>query len=87
MRREVFEGSVGEAGLAIPRTHDCEALLALLPEQFSTLRRFKRGLVFITEFAVATRYPGENATLRRAAAALRWAVKVRSACRDLLHLE
>ena len=35
---------------------------------------------------VDTRYPGKSATKRQAAAALRWAAKVRDACRKELGL-
>jgi hypothetical protein len=40
--------------------------------------------VFLTRFAVDTRYPGGRAIRREAAAALRWAGKVRAECRALL---
>jgi hypothetical protein len=44
----------------------------------------KRGLEFLTRFAVEFRYPGESASKRQATAALRWATKVRDACRAQL---
>jgi HEPN domain-containing protein len=73
-----------EQGISFPRTHDLEALRALLvPDQVS-LRRFRRGLEFLTRFAVETRYPGESATKRQAVASFRWAAKLRTACRELL---
>ena len=37
----------------------------------------RRGLVFLTDFAVDTRYPGDRTTKRQAAAAQRWAERVR----------
>jgi HEPN domain-containing protein len=73
-----------EFGLAIPRVHNLDDLLNLLLPLQSTLRRFRRGLVFLTDFAVDIRYPGRSASKRQAASALRWAGQVRDACRALL---
>jgi HEPN domain-containing protein len=75
-----------ELGLAVPRTHNLVALLPRLVPQYSSLRSLRRGLDFLTRFAVETRYPGDNASKRQAASALRWAGKVRHACRPLLGL-
>ena len=75
-----------ELGLAVPRTHNLIALLPLLVPHYRSLRRFRRGLDFLTRFAVETRYPGETATKRQAASARRWAAEVRDACRTLLGL-
>jgi HEPN domain-containing protein len=74
-----------EASAKIPRTHDLGALLSLLAPHYH-LPGFQRGLEFLTRFAVETRYPGESASKRQAASALRWAGKVRDACRPLLDL-
>ncbi len=40
----------------------------------------------LSDFAVDVRYPGDNASKRQAVSALRWAGKVRAACRLLLGL-
>jgi HEPN domain-containing protein len=72
-----------EAGQYIPKTHDLDRLLGLLPAHPS-LRPFRRRLLFLNQFAVDTRYPGKDASKRQAAAALRWAGRVRDACRQLL---
>jgi HEPN domain-containing protein len=77
---------MADLGLTIPRTHNLIALLRLLAPHHGTLRILRRGLDFLTRFAVDTRYPGDNATKRQAASALRWAGKVRLACRKLLGL-
>lgn len=50
------------------------------------MSKLRRGLDFLTRFAVDTRYPGESASKRQADSALRWAGKVRGACRTLLGL-
>lgn len=75
-----------EIGQGIPRTHLLKDLLALLLPHHPALGGLRRGLAFLTRFAVATRYPGDNATKRQAVASLRWAGKVRQACRGILGL-
>ena len=73
-----------ELGLTIPRTHILVALLPLLVPHYAPLRSLRRGVDFLTRFAVDTRYPGDSATKRQAASALRWAGNVRDACRTIL---
>lgn len=73
-----------EQGLTIPRTHNLVALLPLLTPHHGSLRSLRRGLDFLTRFAVDTRYPGETASKRQATASLRWTGRVRDACRSLL---
>jgi HEPN domain-containing protein len=75
-----------ELGLAVPRTHDLEDLLDLLLPHHSSLSRHRRGLRFLTGFAVDPRYPLLRTTRRQAASALRWAGQVRDACRAVLHV-
>jgi HEPN domain-containing protein len=73
-----------EIGLAIPKTHDLDNLLTLLLPHHSSLRSLRRGLVFLTDFAVDNRYPGYNASKREVVSALRWADRIRTAIRALL---
>jgi HEPN domain-containing protein len=73
-----------ELGHAIPRTHVLRDLLTLLLPYHASLRSLRRGLIFLTRFAVDTRYPGDKASKRDARAAFRWAGKVRDAVRPLL---
>ena len=73
-----------ELGLPVRRTHDLEALLADLLPHHGELRRLRRGLSFLSDYAVEARYPGRDATKRQMMAALRWAERVREACRSLL---
>ena len=73
-----------ELGLAVPKTHDLDLLLAALMPHHPTLRSLRRGLLFLSDFAVDTRYPGSNASKRQAVAALRWAERVRTPARALL---
>ena len=75
-----------ELGLAVPKTHNLVAILPLLVPHHGTLRSLRRGVDFLTRFAVETRYPGDHASRRQATSALRWAGKVRLACRSLLGL-
>src|SRR4029077_11775056 len=60
-----------ELGIGVPRTHILRDLAGLLLSDFPSLRTLQRGLKFLTRFAVGIRYPGEDATKRQAAAALR----------------
>jgi HEPN domain-containing protein len=73
-----------ELGLFIPKTHNLRNLLILVVPHHPTLRSLRRGLNFLTQFAVETRYPGENASKRQAEAALRWSDQMRAAARALL---
>jgi HEPN domain-containing protein len=75
-----------EQGLTIPRTHLLKSLLVLLQSLYPSLTGLRRGLVFLTRFAVGTRYPGGRASKREAEAATRWATKVRFEARTLLGL-
>jgi HEPN domain-containing protein len=74
-----------EVGAPVPRTHLLVALLKLVSRHYR-LPGLRRGLDFLTRFAVETRYPGKSASKRQATAALRWAGKVRAACRALLKI-
>ena len=74
------------SGLGVPRSHDLDRLFLTLRPAFPTLVKLKRGFLFLSRHAVDTRYPGENATGRQAASALRWAERIRSECRTLLRL-
>jgi hypothetical protein len=60
------------------------AILPLLAPHHPVLRSLRRGLDFLTRFAVDTRYPGDSASKRQAAASLRWAGRVRGACGGIL---
>jgi HEPN domain-containing protein len=75
-----------ELGQPVPRTHVLRDLLALLLPHYPTLRSFTRGVKFLTRFAVGVRYPGDKATKRQTASAIRWAGLVRDACRSHLGL-
>jgi HEPN domain-containing protein len=81
-----LKGLLEELGQTVPKTHDLIALRKLLLPHHPKLRGLRRGLEFLTDFAVDTRYPGDNATKRQAIAAERWASAVRQACRQILGL-
>ena len=51
-----------ELGQAIPKTHNLVTVLHLLVGFHKQLRSFRRGLDFLTRFAVGTRYPGDWST-------------------------
>jgi HEPN domain-containing protein len=73
-----------EQGLTIPRTHILGDLLALLQSDYPSLSPLRRGMLFLTGFAVDNRYPGKNASKREATSALGWAGRVRTAARTIL---
>jgi HEPN domain-containing protein len=73
-----------EGGKALPKIHDLEDLCDQLKPTYPKLGSLRRGLSFLTDFAVDPRYPGNWASKRQASAALRWAEKVRESCRLLL---
>jgi HEPN domain-containing protein len=79
-----LKGLLEEVGVAVSKTHVLNRLLTALLPHVPTLRSLRRGLAFLTNFAVPVRYPGARATKRKAEAALRWAGRVRTASRDLL---
>jgi len=79
-----LKGLMEESGLPVPKTHDLDLLLTRLVPHHPTLRSLRRGLLFLTAFAVDTRYPGNSASKRQAVAALRWAARVRKPARALL---
>lgn len=75
-----------ELGLPVPRIHDLEKLLDLLLPHDSPLRGLRRSSVFLSQFAVDYRYPGESAKTRQAKAALRSVNRVREKLRRRLGL-
>src|SRR6266851_7359653 len=76
-----LKGLLNELGLTVPRTHNLDEILNRLKPHYPALRSLRRGLIFLTEFAVETRYPGNNASKRQAEAALRWSDRVRQEVR------
>ena len=79
-----LKGLLEELGLVIPKIHDLEKLRALLLPHHTSLRPFRRGMLFLRQFGVDIRYPGDWAAKRDAVAALRWAERVRTAARTIL---
>ena len=75
---------LAELGLQVPRTHILKDLLALLLPHHPSLKRLRIGLISLTRFAVATRYPGDSANKRQAASAQRSAGRMEEACRRIL---
>jgi hypothetical protein len=73
-----------ESALRIATPRELDALLTALAPHQPALRPLRRGLLFLSDFAVDTRYPGKWARKRQALAALRWADRVRAEARSLL---
>ncbi len=68
----------------MPRLHNLDDLLALLQPDYPSLLSLRSGLITLSDYAVDTRYPGDNTSKRQATSALRWTEKVRTAARNLL---
>jgi HEPN domain-containing protein len=81
---EYLKALLEELGQGVPKTHDLKNLLDLLRPYHQSLVPLKRGLLFLSTFAVAARYPKFRSTKRQAEAALRWAGRVREKCRQLV---
>lgn len=75
-----------ELGQHIPKTHSLDELFTLLLPSHGKLATVRRGLLFLTDFAVDPRYPGNRTSKREATAALKWANRIRDLCRSLLGL-
>ena len=56
---------LAELGLAVPRTHNLEDLLGVLRPHYPGLFALRRGLLFLSRFAVDVRYPGFRARRRQ----------------------
>src|SRR3954467_5515756 len=64
-----LKGLMEELGLSVPKTHFLDHPFSALASHHPTLRSLRRGLLFLSVFAVETRYPGSNASKRQAVAA------------------
>ena len=84
--KKYLKALLQELGLTVPRSHDLDFLLGELLPHHPTLRGLRRGMKALSEFAVETRYPGENTNQRQVAMAWRWAERVRIEVRSMLAL-
>jgi HEPN domain-containing protein len=82
--RSSLKALLEELGIPVAKSHELDRLLDGLRPHHPGLRSLRRGLLFLTNFAVEPRYPGNNTSKRQATSALRWAGKVRNASRALL---
>jgi HEPN domain-containing protein len=86
LAEKYLKGLMEERGLTVPKSHDLNRLRTEPQPHHPEFKSLKRGLTFLTRFAVDIRYPGDSASKREAKAALRWAERVRVAARALLGL-
>jgi HEPN domain-containing protein len=77
---------VEERAQPVPRTHLLTQLIDLLLPTYPSLRSLRRGVKFLSKFAVDTRYPGRSASKSDAESALSWADRVRTEARTILGL-
>ncbi|HEX3149986.1 MAG TPA: HEPN domain-containing protein [Gemmataceae bacterium] len=76
-----------ENSVNFPKSHDLDRLLLLVLPIHPSLRSFRRGMLYLSEFAVEVRYPEYNASKRQALAAIRWMEQIREECRTLLGIK
>ena len=76
-----------ENGVPFPKTHDLNALAALLPEFLDYPTIFGPMISRLDRYAVEFRYPGASATRELAMEAVEGARAFRDWCRKALHLE
>ncbi len=75
-----------EANIPIPRSHDLKELLALIVPTVPLWQVWEPDFSEISKHAVATRYPGDSATLDTAGHAMQICDQVRHAIRAQLKL-
>jgi HEPN domain-containing protein len=82
-----FKARLAEAALPFPRTHDLPALLHLLLPIEPLWKSYEPTVKALTDYAVSFRYPGDNATLGEAKAALKHCRSLRLEARRSLGLK
>ncbi len=76
-----------EAGLMFPKTHDLEVLLNDVSALEPLWSGYLPAVRFLTQFAVAFRYPGNSATPAEVRQAVRYGRSVRREFRSLFGLK
>ena len=76
-----------EANITFGKIHDLAALLDQSLDGESTWERFREDLAYLSDFAVAFRYPGESADAESASDAQRYCRRFREAAREALGCE
>ncbi len=77
---------LAENALYIPKIHELDELLDLLPSSAASLKKYRRRLRTLTAYAAEYRYPGKKATARKARSAAQWTAAIRDAVRVILGL-
>jgi len=75
-----------QKAVPVPRTHDLAVLVELAQPELNALLLQKPELEILSGYAVASRYPGDNATKAQAHQSLRIASSIRKSVRQLLGL-
>jgi HEPN domain-containing protein len=82
-----LKGRLCEAGMEFAKVHDLTSLLNDVLQVEPGWERFREDLAYLSDFAVAYRYPGESADKATAADARKRCRKFRLAARASLGLE
>lgn len=75
-----------EANIEFGKTHDLSALLDLALPAEPLWEKFRRDLAYLSDFAVAFRYPGDSATREQAKDAIKLCRTFRMALRRSLNI-
>ncbi|MCX7016398.1 MAG: HEPN domain-containing protein [Candidatus Sumerlaeota bacterium] len=78
---------IEKAGLPPPRTHELEDLLDWVVSDHEELESWRMGCKFLSQFAVAFRYPGKRASEDFAMRACEAAGRIRGLVRAILKLD
>ena len=76
-----------EANITFGKIHDLAALLDQSLDGEPTWERFREDLAYLSDFAVAFRYPGESADAESVSDAQRYCRRFREAAREALGCE
>lgn len=79
-----LKGTLAEYGLEIGRVHDLVTLLEQLLPTHPLWDAFRIDFAYLSDFAVAYRYPGDSATRQQARDAIRRCRRFRQAARQIL---
>lgn len=76
-----------EANIEFGKTHDLTALMDIVLSAEPLWEKFRRDLAYLSDFAVAFRYPGDSATQEQAEDAIKMCRAFRITARRSLNLD
>lgn len=76
---------INEQGITIPKIHDLSVLFNICKPFASALEEYKEEISDLSTFAIAFRYPGENASKNEADYSINTMRKIRKLIRKILN--